>query len=147
MMPKIVKQIMEFVGFDTLDEEEVFELDNEPAAVSDTRTKTVNPLDKRSKVVNIHTTAQLKVVVMSPMSFDEARDVADYLKTKNPVVINLETLPKDLSRRMVDFLSGAVYALGGSIQKIANGIFLATPYNVSILGDFKDELKRGGWSL
>ena len=147
MMPKIVKQIMEFVGFDTLDEEEVFELDNEPVAVSDTRTKTVNPLDKRSKVVNIHTTAQLKVVVMSPMSFDEARDVADYLKTKNPVVINLETLPKDLSRRMVDFLSGAVYALGGSIQKIANGIFLATPYNVSILGDFKDELKRGGWSL
>ncbi len=147
MMPKIVKQIMEFVGFDTLDEEEVFELENESVAVSDTRTKTVNPLDKRSKVVNIHTTAQLKVVVMSPMSFDEARDVADYLKTKNPVVINLETLPKDLSRRMVDFLSGAVYALGGSIQKIANGIFLATPYNVSILGDFKDELKRGGWSL
>ncbi len=147
MMPKIVKQIMEFVGFDTPDEEDVFELDNEPVAVSDTRTKTVNPLDKRSKVVNIHTTAQLKVVVMSPMSFDEARDVADYLKTKNPVVINLETLPKDLSRRMVDFLSGAVYALGGSIQKIANGIFLATPYNVSILGDFKDELKRGGWSL
>lgn len=147
MMPKLMKQFMEFVGFDTQEEEDVLELDNEPVAVSDTRTKTVNPLDKRSKVVNIHTTAQLKVVVMSPMSFDEARDVADYLKTKNPVVINLETLPKDSSRRMVDFLSGAVYALGGSIQKIANGIFLATPYNVSILGDFKDELKRGGWSL
>lgn len=147
MMPKLMKQFMEFVGFDTQEEEDVLELDNEPVAVTDTRTKTVNPLDKRSKVVNIHTTAQLKVVVMSPMSFDEARDVADYLKTKNPVVINLETLPKDSSRRMVDFLSGAVYALGGSIQKIANGIFLATPYNVSILGDFKDELKRGGWSL
>ncbi len=147
MMPKIMKQIMEFVGFDPQDDEDVLELENEPITVNDARTKTVNPTDKRSKFVNIHTTAQLKVVVMSPMSFDEARDVADYLKTKNPVVINLETLPKDSSRRMVDFLSGAVYALGGSIQKIANGIFLATPYNVSILGDFKDELKRGGWSL
>lgn len=147
MMPKFVKQIMEFVGFETQEEEEVMGFESEEESSTDTRTQTVNALNKRSKVVNIHTTAQLKVVVLSPMSFDEARDVADYLKTKNPVVINLETLPKDVTRRIVDFLSGSVYALGGNIQKIANGIFLVTPYNVSILGDFKDELKRGGWSL
>lgn len=148
MMPKFLKQIMDFVGIETSEEEDLMEFEEEvEPRREDSRTQTVNPVNKRSKVVNIHTTAQLKVVVMSPMSFEEARDVADYLKTKNPVVINLETLPKDVARRIVDFLGGSVYALGGNIQKISNGIFLATPYNVSILGDFKDELKRGGWSL
>ena len=148
MMPKFLKQIMDFVGIETSEEEDLMEFEEEvEPRREDSRTQTVNPVNKRSKVVNIHTTAQLKEVVMTPMSFEEARDVADYLKTKNPVVINLETLPKDVARRIVDFLGGSVYALGGNIQKISNGIFLATPYNVSILGDFKDELKRGGWSL
>ncbi len=148
MMPKFVKQLLDFVGIETAEDEDLMEFEEEvEIRREDTRTQTVNPLNKRSKVVNIHTTAQLKVVVMSPMSFEEAKDVADSLKGKNPVVINLETLPKDVARRIVDFLGGSVYALGGNIQKISNGIFLATPYNVSILGDFKDELKRGGWSL
>lgn len=128
MMPKFLKQVMDFVGLETAEEDDLMDFEDEGEAEADARTQTVNPLNKRSKVVNIHTTAQLKVVVMSPMSFEEAKDVADYLKTKNPVVINLETLPKDITRRIVDFLSGSVYALGGNIQKISNGIFLVTPY-------------------
>ena len=101
MMPKFVKQLLDFVGIETTEDEDLMEFEEEvETRREDTRTQTVNPLNKRSKVVNIHTTAQLKVVVMSPMSFEEARDVADYLKTKNPVVINLETLPKDVARRI-----------------------------------------------
>ncbi len=103
----------------------------------------VIPTGKRGKVVNIHATTQLKVVVIQLQSFDDARDIADHLKSRKPVVINLEQLDKDVSRRVVDFLSGAVYGVDGNIQKVANGIFLIAPYNVSIMGDFKDELKKG----
>ena len=99
---------------------------------------------KKNKVVKIHTTAQLKLVVMQPESFEEARDIAIHLKSKKPVVMNLELVERDIQRRIVDFLSGAVYALDGSIQKVSNGIFLIAPYNVGIMGDFKDELKNKG---
>lgn len=100
--------------------------------------------DRRNKVVNIHATTQLKVVVMQPESFEDARGIADHLKTKKPVIINLESLETDVARRVVDFLSGAVYGLDGNIQKVSAGIFLIAPYNVSIMGDFKDELKNKG---
>lgn len=99
---------------------------------------------KKNKVVKIHTTAQLKLVVMQPETFDDARDIANHLKSKKPVVMNLEFVEKDIARRIVDFLSGAVYALDGNIQKVSNGIFIITPYNVGIMGDFKDELKNKG---
>ena len=107
----------------------------------------VIPTGKRGKVVSIHATTQLKVVVIQLQSFEDAKDIADHLKSKKPVVINLEKLEKDVSRRVVDFLSGAVYGVDGNIQKVANGIFLIAPYNVGIMGDFKDELKKGfPWS-
>lgn len=99
---------------------------------------------KKNKVVKIHTTAQLKLVVMQPESFDDARDIANHLKNKKPVVMNLEFVEKDVARRIVDFLSGAVYAVDGNIQKVSNGIFIITPYNVGIMGDFKDELRNKG---
>ena len=107
----------------------------------------VIPSGKRGKVVNIHATTQLKVVVIQLQDFEDARDIADHLKNKKPVVINLEKLEKDVARRVVDFLSGAVYGVDGNIQKVANGIFLIAPYNVSIMGDFKDEIRKGfPWS-
>ncbi len=99
---------------------------------------------KKNKVVKIHTTAQLKLVVIQPESFEEAKDIAIHLKSKKPVVMNLEMVDRDVQRRIVDFLSGAVYALDGNIQKVSNGIFLIAPYNVGIMGDFKDELRNKG---
>lgn len=107
------------------------------------------PTHKKNKVVNINTTTQLKVVVIQPESFEEAKEIADHLKSKKTVVINLESLEKEIARRMIDFISGGVYALDGSIQKVSSGIFLIAPYNVGILSDFKDELKNKGifpWS-
>ena len=99
---------------------------------------------KKSKVVNIAATTQLKVVVVQIEEFEEAREVADHLRSKKPVVINLEKLDKDVARRVIDFISGAVYSLGGSIQKVSGGIFLIAPYNVDIMGDVRDELKNTG---
>ena len=101
------------------------------------------PTGKKGKVVNIHTTTQMKVVVVQLQSFEDAKDIADHLKSKKPIVINLENLEKEVSRRVVDFLSGAVYGVDGSIQKVANGIFLIAPNNVGIMGDFNDELRKG----
>ncbi len=99
---------------------------------------------RKNKVVNIHATTQLKVVVMQPENFEDAKGIADHLKAKKPVIINLENLDSDVARRVVDFLSGAVYGLDGNIQKVASGIFLIAPYNVSIMGDFKNELQNKG---
>lgn len=97
---------------------------------------------KKAKVVNIATTTQMKVVVVSIERFDEAKEVVDHLCNKKPVVVNLEKLDKDISRRVIDIISGASYALDGSTQKIAKGIFLVAPYNVDIMADVRDELQN-----
>lgn len=97
---------------------------------------------KKPKVVNIATTTQMKVVVVSIERFDEVKEVVDHLRNKKPVVVNLEKLDKDISRRVIDIISGASYALDGSTQKIAKGIFLVAPYNVDIMADVRDELQN-----
>ena len=103
---------------------------------------------KRGKVVNINATTQFKVVVIQPENFDEAKEIADHLKERKPVVINLELMDKDSAQKIFDFLNGAIYALGGSVQKVATNIYLIAPYNVTIMSDFRDELKNKGllWS-
>ncbi len=103
---------------------------------------------KRGKVVNINATTQYQVVVVQPENFDEAKEIADHLKDRRPVVINLELMDKDSAQKIFDFLSGAIYALGGSLQKVAANIYLIAPYNVAVMGDFRDELKNKGllWS-
>lgn len=99
-------------------------------------------LPKRGKIVNIHTTTQLKVVVVHPETFEDSKEIADHLKTKKPIVVNLEKIDSEVAKRIIDFLSGAVYSLDGNIQKISKGIFLIVPYNMGIMGDFKDELRN-----
>ena len=105
-----MNKMLKWIGIsDEIDEEEEFltgpQIEEEPMI----------PAGKRGKVVNIHTSSQLKVVVIQLTSFEDARDIADHLKAKKPVVINLEKLDKDVSRRVVDFLSGAVYGVDGNI--------------------------------
>lgn len=124
------------------DDEVDFATNNEPQFDFDQ--PPIAPAAKKPKVVNIAATTQLKVVVVSIEQFDEAREVADHLRSKKPVVINLEKLEKETARRVIDFISGAVYALGGSIQKVSGGIFLIAPYNVDIMSDVRDELKNTG---
>ncbi|MBO1678348.1 cell division protein SepF [Bittarella massiliensis] len=99
---------------------------------------------KRNKVVNINTTAQLQVVLVKPEKFEDASAVADHLNAKRTVVLNLEGTNKDISRRLVDFLSGVAYANNGQIQRVANSTFIITPYNVDLVGDLMDELENNG---
>jgi cell division inhibitor SepF len=100
-----------------------------------------------SKVVNIHTTAQMQVVLVKPDRFDNVSDIAEHLRSKHAVVLNLESTNKDVARRLVDFLSGCAYALDGKIKKIAISTYIITPYNVDIVGDVIDELENNGLYL
>lgn len=102
------------------------------------------PVTKRNKVVNIHATTQLQVVLVKPERFEDASIIADHLNSKKTVVLNLESTNKDVSRRLVDFLSGVAYANNGQIKRVANSTFIITPYNVDILGDLLDELENNG---
>ena len=97
-----------------------------------------------SKVVNIHTTAQMQVVLVKPDRFDNVSDIAEHLRSMHAVVLNLESTNKDVARRLVDFLSGCAYALDGKIKKIAISTYIITPYNVDIVGDLIDELENNG---
>ena len=100
--------------------------------------------DRRGKVVNIHATTQLKVVLVKPERFENASEIADHLKEKRTVVMNLESTHKDIARRLVDFLSGVAYAGEGKIKKVAANTYIITPYSVDIQGYLIDELENNG---
>lgn len=99
---------------------------------------------KANKVVNIHATTQLQVILVKPEQFEDASGIADHLNAKRTVVLNLESATKELSRRLLDFLSGVAYANNGQIKRVANSTFIITPYNVDIMGDLIDELENNG---
>ena len=99
---------------------------------------------RSNKVVNINATTQLAVVLVKLDRFENAAEIADHLKDKRTVVLNLEQTNKDVARRLVDFLSGVAYANEGKIKKVANSTYIITPYNVDIMGDLIDELESSG---
>ena len=76
-----------------------------------------------------------KMVLLDPRAFSESQQIADHLKSKRSVVVNLKKVTKDQAKRIVDFLSGTVYAIGGDIQKLGEGIFLFTPKNITVEGE------------
>ena len=102
------------------------------------------PLRRDDRVVNIHTTTQLQVVLVKPERYENATEIADHLKEKRTVVLNLESTNKDAARRILDFLSGVAYANNGQIKRVANSTYIITPYNVNIMGDLLDELESSG---
>ena len=97
-----------------------------------------------NKVVNINATTQLQVVLVKPERFEDASAIADQLNAKHTVVLNLESTGKEISRRLIDFLSGVAYANNGPIKRVATSTFIITPYNVDIMGDLIGELENNG---
>jgi len=100
--------------------------------------------ERSNKVVNIHATTQLQVILVKPEKFENAAEIADHLRDKRTVVLNLESTNKDVARRLIDFLSGVTYAQDGKIKKVAVSTYIITPYNVDIMGDLIDELENNG---
>ena len=126
------------------DEDEEYDDFEEPVRQSGFEDRRSKLDDRRNKVVNIHATTQLKVVLVKPERFEDASTIADHLNNKRTVVLNLESTNKEVSRRLVDFLSGVAYANNGQIKRVANSTFIITPYNVDIMGDLLDELENNG---
>ena len=113
--------------------------DEEPEAMPE---KSEN---KRDKVVNIHATAQLQVILVKAEQFTDTKQIADHLNAKKTIVLNLESTPPDVTRRIIDFLGGVTYANGGNIKPVANNTFIITPYNVGFVGeDLVGELENNG---
>ena len=108
-----------------------------PAAPSQARRNT-------SQVVSIHTNIQMQVVIVKPENYEDAQEICDQVKNKKPVVVNLENAEFPVAQRIMDFLSGTCYSLDGTIQRVANNIFVIAPENVDISGDFKEEHKTKG---
>lgn len=147
-MSEMVKKFLAYMGIgDARDNEEEIETEKkeefytpEPKPrYSDISSSAPSSSGRKGKVVNIHTTTQLKVVVLQPTTYNDATEITDHLREKKPVVVNLEKLDKENARKIVDFLSGAVYALTGKMQKVANGIILLVPSTMGIAGDFTDD--------
>ena len=129
--------------------ERSYERASAPAYEREERTETRDRSARRSlrnndKVVNIHTTAQLQVVLVKPERYEEAAQIADNLNERRTVVLNLEGTNRDIARRLLDFLSGVAYANNGQIKRVANSTYIITPYNVDVMGDLIDELENNG---
>ncbi|MCI8446589.1 MAG: cell division protein SepF [Bacilli bacterium] len=80
-----------------------------------------------------------RMILLEPRAYSESQQIADHLKSRNTVVVNLKRVTSDQAKRIVDFLSGTIYAIGGEIQKIGGGIFLCTPNNINVQGKITDE--------
>lgn len=139
MTSKLVDKVKYFMGLDDYDYDE----EDEVVETSVEYDENITPIaSKNKKIVNIHTTTQMKVVVYEPNEFEESPSIVDNLKNRKPVIINLENLDGELAKKIFDFVSGAVYALDGSIQKVSKGIFILAPNNVDISGNINEELKN-----
>ena len=99
--------------------------------------------NRKSKITSMPQVQSVKMVITQPTSFEQSEEICNYLKDKKSIIINLEYVNKDVARRIIDFLSGAVHALNGHIQKISNSIFLVAPINYDIESDLaREELKN-----
>lgn len=97
---------------------------------------------KKNKVVGMPGVQQVKVIISQPNTFEQSEEICEHLKEKKSIIVNLEYVNKDVARRIIDFISGAVYALDGNIQKISNSIFLVAPFNYEITNEvLKEDIK------
>lgn len=98
---------------------------------------------KKNKVVSMPQQQSIKMVISQPTSFDQSEEICGFLKEKKSVIVNLEYVNKDVARRIVDFISGGVYALDAHIQKVSNSIFLIAPMNYEITNEMaREEIKN-----
>ncbi|WP_078380969.1 cell division protein SepF [Sutcliffiella halmapala] len=91
---------------------------------------------------SVQKSSSSKVVLFEPRSYSEAQDIADHLKSRRAIIVNLQRIDHDQAKRIVDFLSGTVYAIGGDIQRVGQNIFLCTPDNVDVSGSISEIMQQ-----
>ncbi|MGI6285411.1 cell division protein SepF [Neomoorella humiferrea] len=131
--------LLQWLGYGS--EEDDRERDNGGKAWETPVVSPIPAAQNRAKVVSLPTARQsLRLVVARPQSFDQAAGLAEHLKNYRPLIVNVEAMPVDEARRIVDFLSGATYALGGMVRRVTSGIFLFTPSNIDLSGDLEEHM-------
>lgn len=138
-----VNKMWKILGVENEDEYDVDEFDSIDTPAEDKEFGVTNPFSKKNKVVGMPGVQQVKVIISQPNSFEQSEEICEHLKEKKSIIVNLEYVNKDAARRIIDFISGAVYALDGNIQKISNSIFLVAPYNYEITNEvLKEDIKN-----
>jgi len=146
----IVSKVKTFFALD--DEEYEYEEDYVQEEATPMKTnKSADQANKQQNVVSLQSVQKSsKLVLLEPRAYADAQEIADHLKNRRGVVVNLQRISPDQARRIVDFLSGTVYAIAGDIQRIGSNIFLCTPENVDVSGSIsgyaqEDELEDVRW--
>lgn len=140
----LVNKMLNALGIESnegYDEEE--ELEEDTSLEDREYEEPVSRWGRKSKVTTLPGVQSVRVVICQPNSYDQASEICEHLKSKKSIIVNLEYVNKDVARRIIDFMSGAVYALDGNIQKISNSIFLIAPYNYEITNEvIKETVKE-----
>ncbi|MFX3636301.1 MAG: cell division protein SepF [Candidatus Pristimantibacillus sp.] len=142
----VMNRFMNFFGLqeeeEIVERERVSQIDEQENETSpfEGRKSTSTSTKTNSNIVSIHSQKNARVVLSEPRSYDEAQDIADHLRSRRAVIVNLQRVRNDLAVRIVDFLSGTVYALNGNISKLGPNIFLCTPDSVEIQGAITEML-------
>lgn len=139
MANKLFGKILDYIGLEeTPLEEEMEDQEVEDVVEEPERELEETPVPVRSrkgKIVNMPSSNTMKMIVFQPMSYEDTQSVIDNLKNRKPVVVNLESLELDVAQRVLDFMSGAIYAINGTIQKVSRCIFVLAPNNVDVVGN------------
>jgi len=144
MAGAIMNKVLDLFGVETAEEEEFEDevVENEEYD-DEEENKNFWNISKKNKVVNMPQSQAIKMVISQPTTFEQSEAICDLLKERKSVIVNLEYVNKDIARRIVDVISGAVHALDGHIQKISNSIFLIAPYNYDITNEMaREEIKN-----
>ncbi|MBP3801672.1 MAG: cell division protein SepF [Clostridia bacterium] len=144
MAGALMSKVWDLFGMDSaepeeIDEENVYDYDEEEDYEEDKKL-----FGRKNKVVAMPQTQgnSIKMVISQPTTFEQSDEICSFLKEKKSVIVNLEYVNKDVARRIVDFISGGVYALDGYIQKVSNSIFLVAPSNYEITNEMaREEMK------
>ena len=144
---KFMNKMWNLLGVDN-EEDFDYDADYENASVPYTEEKenttNIAPVTtKKNKVVGMPGMQQVRVIISQPSTFEQSEEICEHLKEKKSIIVNLEYVNKDVARRIIDFLSGAVHALNGHIQKVSNSIFLIAPINYEITNEMaREEIKN-----
>ena len=139
----LMNKVWNLFGMDPVDDEEfdgedIYDYENEEEEIEDKKLFG----RRNSKVVPMSQGQAIKMVISQPTTFEQSDEICGFLKEKKSVIVNLEYVNKDVARRIVDFISGGVYALDGYIQKVSNSIFLVAPSNYEITNEMaREEMK------
>ncbi len=148
MAGAVMNKIFDFLGMETAEDEELedkaYDYEYEDEEETEQEAEGINKIfGRKPKVVNMPQTQSIKMVISQPTTFEQSEEICNYLKERKSVIVNLEYVNKDVARRIVDFISGAVHALDGHIQKISNSIFLIAPTNYEISNEMaREEIKN-----